>query len=68
AEEHTVLGGLGGAVCETVAAHHPVPVERVGVQDCFGESGAPRALMEKYGLTSAEIAAAARRAVSRKAG
>ncbi|MDR7549817.1 MAG: transketolase C-terminal domain-containing protein [Armatimonadota bacterium] len=68
AEEHTVLGGLGGAVCEVVAAHHPVPVERVGVQDCFGESGAPRALMEKYGLTSAEIAAAARRAVSRKAG
>jgi transketolase len=66
AEEHTVLGGLGGAVCEVLAASHPVPVERVGVRDRFGESGAPRALQEAYGLTAAEIAAASRRAISRK--
>ncbi|MDR7419733.1 MAG: transketolase C-terminal domain-containing protein [Armatimonadota bacterium] len=66
AEEHTIYGGLGGAVCEVTAAQHPVPVERVGIADCYGESGTPRALQEKYGLTAAAIAAAARRAVSRK--
>jgi transketolase len=66
AEEHTVLGGLGGAVCELVAAHHPVPVERVGIQDRFGESGPPKALMEKYGLTAKEIVAAARKVIGRK--
>lgn len=66
AEEHTIYGGLGGAVCELVTAHHPVWVERVGIHDRFGESGPPRLLMEAYGLTAGEIAAAARRAVSRK--
>jgi transketolase len=66
AEEHTILGGLGGAVCELVALHRPVPVERVGINDRFGESGAPRLLMEKYGLTANEVAAAARRVVTRK--
>lgn len=66
AEEHTIRGGLGGAVCEVTAAHHPVPVERVGIQDSYGESGAPRALLEKYGLTSEAIAGAARRALTRK--
>lgn len=66
AEEHTIYGGLGGAVCELVTAHHPVAVERVGVQDRFGESGPPRLLLEIYGLTAGTIAAAARRAVSRK--
>lgn len=53
AKEHNVMGGLGGAVCEVVAAHHPVPVECMGIRDCCGESGAPRLLMEKYGLTAA---------------
>ncbi|OFX35137.1 MAG: transketolase [Armatimonadetes bacterium RBG_16_67_12] len=66
AEEHTIFGGLGGAVCEVTAAHHPVPVERVGIQDCYGESGVPKALMEKYGLTSEAIAAAARRVLTRR--
>jgi transketolase len=66
AEEHTIYGGLGGAVCEATAAAAPVPVERVGIDDRFGESGTPRALLEKYGLTAREIAAAARRAISRK--
>ncbi|MBI3997898.1 MAG: transketolase family protein [Armatimonadetes bacterium] len=66
AEEHTIYGGLGGAVAELVTAHHPVPVERVGIRDCYGESGSPRQLMEKYGLTAAEIIAAARRALMRK--
>jgi len=66
AEEHSVHGGLGGAVCEVTAARAPVAVERVGIADRFGESGTPRQLLEKYGLTTAEIVAAARRAISRK--
>jgi len=66
AEEHTIYGGLGGAVCEVTAAHHPAVVERVGIADRFGESGTPRQLLERYGLTAREIASAARRAVNRK--
>jgi transketolase len=66
AEEHTIYGGLGGAVCEVTAAHWPVVVERVGIADRYGESGPPRKLLEKHGLTAREIASAARRAISRK--
>jgi transketolase len=51
AEEHQVTGGLGGAVAEVVAQHYPVPVKFIGMPDCFGESGKPSELMEKYGLT-----------------
>ena len=60
AEEHSVYGGLGSAVCEVVAENHPCPVRRIGVRDTFGESGEERALMEKYGLTWEHIAEAAR--------
>lgn len=67
AEEHNVLAGMGGAVAEVLAEHHPVPLLRVGVKDTFGESGTPRQLMEKYGLTANDVAAAARAAVARKA-
>jgi transketolase len=49
-EDHTVLGGLGGAVCEAVADRFPVPVRRLGVQDVFGESGSPSDLIAKHGL------------------
>ncbi|MDQ0285118.1 transketolase [Desulfofundulus luciae] len=66
AEEHSVIGGLGGAVAETVCARHPVPVYRVGVPDVFGESGKPGELLEKYGLTAAHLAARVREAVKRK--
>ena len=59
AEEHNVLGGLGGAVAEAVSEAHPVPIVRVGIQDTFGESGEYLELMVKYGLTSREIAQAA---------
>ena len=55
AEEHSIIGGLGGAVAETLAENHPVPMRRVGVRDTFGESGKPAALLEKYGLTPADI-------------
>lgn len=55
AEEHSVLGGLGSAVCEVVCAHCPVPVYRMGIEDVFGQSGRPDELMEHYGLTTAKI-------------
>ena len=60
AEEHSVYGGLGSAVCEVVAENQPCPVRRIGVRDTFGESGDERDLMEKYGLTWHHIADAAR--------
>ena len=55
AEEHQVIGGLGGAVAEVVTQNCPVPVKMVGVQDRFGESGQPDELMAEFGLTSKEI-------------
>lgn len=66
AEEHNIIGGLGSAVAETVTSGTPVPVERVGVQDTFGESGTPKELMEKYGLTAAAIVKAAKMAIAKK--
>ena len=50
AEEHTIIGGLGGAVCETLSEGCPVPVCRIGIEDVFGESGSAGALIAKYGL------------------
>ncbi len=50
AEEHTVIGGLGSAVCDCLSEKHPTPVLRIGMQDTFGESGTANALVEKYGL------------------
>ena len=50
AEEHTVIGGLGSAVCDCLSEKHPTPVLRIGMQDVFGESGSANALVEKYGL------------------
>ena len=49
-EEHSVIGGLGGAVCEALAEANPVKVTRIGVNDVFGQSGPAKALMEYYGL------------------
>jgi transketolase len=66
AEDHNIHGGLGSAVAEALAQTHPCPIEFVGVQDTFGESGEPEDLAERYGLTGPYIAAAARRAVQRK--
>jgi transketolase len=67
AEDHNIHGGLGSAVAESLAQHYPCPVEMVGVRDTFGESGEPEELAERYGLTGTYIAAAARRAIERKA-
>ena len=66
AEEHSVIGGLGGAVCEVVAEHCPVPVRMLGVQDRFGTSGTASALLEHYGLTAAKIVELAKDVVSKK--
>ena len=55
AEEHTVLGGLGGAVAEVVAKKHPAPMEFVGIQDVFGQSGKPDQLQAAYNLKAVDI-------------
>ncbi|HWQ74756.1 MAG TPA: transketolase family protein [Syntrophomonas sp.] len=55
AEEHNIIGGLGSAVCEAVCARCPVPVLRLGLNDVFGQSGAPEELMQYYGLTTDKI-------------
>lgn len=60
AEEHQIAGGMGSAVAECLSQNCPVPVKRIGVRDSFGESGKPEELMKKYGLTAADICAAAR--------
>ncbi|MDO5338158.1 MAG: transketolase family protein [Eubacteriales bacterium] len=54
-EEHSVIGGLGGAVCETLSEKYPVPVKRIGMNDVFGESGPAVALLAKYGLDAEGI-------------
>lgn len=66
AEEHNVVGGLGSAVAEVVVQEAPVPMAFVGVQDSFGESGTPKELMAKYGLTAKDIVVAAKKLVTRK--
>ncbi len=55
AEEHSIIGGLGGAVCEFLSENHPVPVRRIGVNDSFGCSGNPDELLKLYGLTKDSI-------------
>ncbi|SHE70049.1 transketolase family protein [Clostridium fallax] len=55
AEEHSIIGGLGSAVCEVVSETCPVPVLRIGVKDTFGESGKPDQLLKAYGLTAEDI-------------
>ena len=66
AEEHNVIGGLGGAVCEALASTCPVPVLRVGVEDRYGKSGKVPALLEEYGLTKENIVAKAKAAIALK--
>lgn len=65
-EEHNIYGGLGSAVAEVLVEHCPVPMARVGVEDSFGESGLPDQLLEKYGLTAANIADKAKAVMGRK--
>ncbi|MBE6696774.1 MAG: transketolase family protein [Ruminococcaceae bacterium] len=66
AEEHSVIGGFGAAVCEALCESCPVPVVRVGVNDSYGRSGKVPELLEIYGLTAQNIADSAKRAISMK--
>ena len=63
AEEHSIIGGLGGAVCEVVAENWPTKVLRVGVNDKFGKSGNAGALLKEYGLTAENIIENVKRAM-----
>ncbi|MBI3046016.1 MAG: transketolase family protein [Candidatus Harrisonbacteria bacterium] len=65
-EEHQVLGGLGGAVAELLAKNLPVPMEFIGLQNIFGESGPPKDLIEKYGMGVKDIKAAVKKVLKRK--
>jgi len=66
AEDHSVLGGLGGAVAESLAQSVPAPIEFVGTKDVFGESGEPDELSDKYQISSRYIALAAKNVINRK--
>jgi len=66
AEEHNIIGGLGDAVAQTVARNFPIPIEYVGTNDTFGESGTPTELLKKYGLDTPNIVAAAEKVLARK--
>ncbi|MBD39504.1 MAG: transketolase [Euryarchaeota archaeon] len=66
AEDHSIIGGLGGAVAEHLISNRPVPLERVGVEDRFGESAQAEEMLEMMGLTASDVANAAKRAISRK--
>ncbi len=65
-EEHQIHGGLGSAISELIVRNHPVPMEFVGVNDTFGESGQPAELMVKYGLCHQSIVKAVRKVMKRK--
>lgn len=66
AEEHSIIGGLGGAVAECLSQNLPVPIERIGVNDTFTESGPYADLLDKYGMSVAAIAAGVERVIARK--
>ena len=66
AEEHQMNGGLGDSIAQLLIRELPAPLEMVAMNDSFGESGPPMKLMEKYGLTSKEIIASAKKVISRK--
>lgn len=68
AEEHSIIGGLGGAVSEVLSENIPVPVVKVGTNDTFGESGTPDQLLEKYGLTVDSIMKATKKSLTMKEG
>lgn len=65
-EEHSIIGGLGSAVCEVVSAYCPVQVVKIGINDTFGESGKPEELLIKYGLTAENIYHTAQKVIDNK--
>lgn len=66
AEEHNIYGGLGSAVAEVLVEEAPVPMERVGIQDIFAESGTYDAILQKYGLAVSNIVDAVKKVIKRK--
>jgi transketolase len=66
AEEHLLETGLGPRIAQAAAQVHPAPMEFVGLEDTYAESGAPDELLDKYGLRAANVAAAVRRVLARK--
>ena len=68
AEEHSVIGGLGGGVAEFLGEEHPVPIKRVGIRDRFGTSGKAEELLKYFGLLPEDLVEAAREVLTRKAG
>lgn len=66
AEENNIFGGLGSAVAEVLAEEIPTPMERVGIQDCYADTGSHEELLEKFGLTTPHLVEAVRRVVARK--
>ncbi len=65
-EEHQIVGGLGGAVAEILAKNYPIPIEFIGMQDTFGESGLPVQLLEKYNMMPKDIIEAVKKVLKRK--
>jgi len=65
-EEHQVMGGMGGAVAEILAKNYPVPMEFIGMQDVFGESGQPNELIKKYKMSKNNIISAVKKVIKRK--
>lgn len=63
AEEHSIIGGLGGAVCEFLSENYPVSVKRIGIRDAFGCSGSPKELLKLYGLTVEDIVETVKKAL-----
>ena len=66
AEEHSIIGGLGGAVAEVLAESAPIPMTRIGVKDTFGTSGDGEGLLKHYGLSASDIAAAVKEVIKKK--
>ena len=66
AEEHQINGGLGDSIAQCLVKNHLAPLEMVAVKDSFGQSGTPVQLLDKYGLSAADIVKAAEKAISRK--
>lgn len=66
AEDHSIIGGLGGAVAEALAERYPTPMARIGAQDRYAESGSPKELYEKYGLAGPRVAETVERAMAKK--
>lgn len=66
-EEHQVMGGAGSAVAEVLAQNYPVPIEMIGMQDSFGESGEPAQLLKKFGMDTEAIKEAIKKVLTRKA-